>query len=64
MLTMNQEQPKQKINVVLDPLTHKRLRFESIERRESMSVIINETLENRYATNKEQSIVEIGHGKH
>jgi hypothetical protein len=55
MLTMNQEQPKQKINVVLDLLTHKRLRFESIERRESMSVIINETLENHFAANKEQS---------
>ena len=54
MMTLDSERPKQKINVVLDPMTHKRLRFESIERRESMSVIINETLDHRYA-DKEQS---------
>ena len=52
MMTLDTERPKQKINVVLDSMTHKRLRVESIERRESMSVIINETLDHRY---KEQS---------
>lgn len=50
---MSDKPAVQKINVVLDPLTHKRLRIESIERKETMSDIINRELASRYS--KEQS---------
>jgi len=43
------DKPEQrKINVSLDPMTHKRLRFESVEKRQSMSVIIEETLNKHF----------------
>ena len=43
----------QRINVIIDPVTHKLLRIESIEKKKTLSELINETLSNRF--NKDTS---------